>query len=707
MTTPKGQQQAADIDEQIAEMDSEGIDRKLPSPVSIALVAASAAYAFFHLLVLNAWPIDEWIYRILHVNLGAVLAFVGIKAWKREWALPTAIADLALIAGALGCSAYVAINYDRLLMSAGVIATTGDLICGVVGTLVVLEFTRRTSGLILPLIALIFVSYAFAGQWLPGILRNSGYDPANFFSFLYSQDAIFGVTVAASSRYIIIFVAFAAFLQSSGAGDYFMRVAMSLFGGLRGGPGKVSVVSSLLFGSVSGSAVANVVATGTFTIPMMRRVGYPKESAGAIEAAASSGGQLAPPVMGAGAFIMAEITGIPYSKIILAALLPCLLYYVSIFLTVDRQASRLGLTGIPRKELPKLRDLGRDVFLLLPLVVLLYLVLSGYSIVAAGTWGLVSSLLVLMCRELELRSWALGMPLALFVLLPLSGISVNEVGMTATLAGVITLAAYAVIQGKAALLPGTFRTIMRSIVDGLAESARKSLPLIGVMACAGVVVGVLGITGLGGRFSALLLTVAGNSQGLAFVFSMAISIILGMGMPTTAAYAIAAAVVAPSLQQMGVTPLAAHMFVFYCAVISAITPPVAIAGFAGAAIAGANPFATSVRAMRFGLAAFILPFMFYASPEILLQGSWLTAGFTFSLALLAVFFISAAGEGYLFGPIGPLARALSAVCALLLLWANLPSDIAGLVLAVGLVAWTRIKAPRPAHLTAASSKEIH
>ena len=679
------------------DLDAEGLDRDLPRSLAIALAVLSAAYALFHLAVLNFWSIDEWVYRVLHVNMGAVLAFIGLKAWRGERARLVWLLDVALVAGAIGCSLYVAINLEMLIMRTGVITTTGDLICGAVGTLVVLEFARRVSGLVLPVIALVFISYVFVGGWLPGILHHSGFQADNVASYLYSQDAIFGMTVAASSRYIILFVAFAVFLQASGAGEYFMRLAMTLFGATRGGPGKVSVFSGLLFGTVSGSAVANVVASGTFTIPMMRRVGYPRESAGGIEAASSSGGQLAPPVMGAGAFIMAEITGIPYSEIIIAAALPCLLFYLAIFLTVDLQARRLGLNGVPRSELPRLRELGRDAFLLLPLAVLLYLLLSGYSIIAAGTWGLAATLLVLMCREFGFRSQVLALPLALFVALPLTGMQVNYAGAIATLASAAMMIALQVIRGGARRLPVALSAMARTTWGGLSESSRKSLQLISVMACAGIVVGVLGLTGLGGRFSSVLLSAAGESQALAFLLAMLISIVLGMGMPTTAAYAIAAAVVAPALQQMGISALASHMFVFYCAVISAITPPVAIAAFAGAAIAGGKPWPTSIRAMRYGAAAFVLPFMFYTSPEILLQGSWVDTLHVLVTALIAIYFIAVAGEGELFGTAGPLVRLLAGVAALLLLWSSLPTDVLGLAIAAGLVLWRRAGQLRAAH----------
>jgi TRAP-type uncharacterized transport system fused permease subunit len=689
MAKAEGQQLQEAVD-----LDAEGIDRNLPRGLAIGLLIVSALYAVFHLAVLNFWSIDEWVYRVIHVNMGAVLAFVGVRAWRGERPWTVALPDLLLIAGAVWCSVYVAVNLDMLIMRTGVMTTPLDFLCGVIGTIVVLEFARRVAGPMLPIIALVFVAYVFVGQWLPGILRHSGFATDNFFSFLYSQDAIFGMTVAASSRYIILFVAFAVFLEASGAGEYFMRLAMMLFGAARGGPGKVSVFSGLLFGTVSGSAVANVVASGTFTIPMMRRVGYPRENAGGIEAASSSGGQLAPPVMGAGAFIMAEITGIPYSEIVVAAILPCLLFYMAIYLTVDLEARRLGLNGIPRSELPKPRELAGDVFLLLPLAVLLYLLLSGYSIIAAGTWGVAATLLVLLCRELGFRSWVLALPLCLFVALPLTGMQVNFAGAIATIASVALMLVLALARGQAAQLPGVLAAVSSATFGGLAETARKSLQLISVMACAGIVVGVLGLTGLGGRFSSVLLSAAGESQALAFILAMLISIVLGMGMPTTAAYAIAAAVVAPALQQMGVSALAAHLFVFYCAVISAITPPVAIAAFAGAAIAGGKPWPTSIKAMRYGIAAFLLPFMFYTSPEILLQGDWTETAHVFVTALVAIYLIAVAGEGQLFGRANPTERIAAAVAALLLLWSSLATDIAGLALAVGLLGWARHRSGR-------------
>lgn len=675
------------------ELDFDGADRQLPQWLMRATAAGMMLYALFHLVVLNFFPIDEWVYRVLHVNMGALIAMIALRGWRGQSSRSVPMWDWALAAGALACSAYIVWQIDDLLLRTGVVTTTGDFICGALGTFIVIEFARRLSGWILPIVAMTFVAYLFAGPLLPGVLHHEGFDTGNIFSFLYSQDGIFGITAAASSRYIILFVAFGVFLSVCGTGDYFMKLATSLVGWSRGGPAKVSVVSGLLFGTVSGSAVANVVATGTFTIPLMLRSGYPPDKAGAVEATSSTGGQLAPPVMGAGAFIMAEITGIAYSQIVLAALLPCLLFYFACFVAVDRQAARLGIHGLPRAELPKLRDLLGDCMLLLPLAVLLNLLMSGFSIIAAGTWGLASSLLVLVARELRLSSRYLAMPLVLYLVLPHLGVAVNLASSIATVIGLLVLLVPGWLKSGPSGIAQALRTIGKVTASGLARSSRSSLQLIAVMAAAGIVVGSLGLTGLGGRLSTIILAVAGQSQLLAFVMAMVITIVLGMGMPTTAAYAIAAAVVAPALQMIGISPLAAHMFVFYCAVISAITPPVAIASFAAAAISGASPWATSIQSIRLGIVAFILPFMFYAEPAILMQGTALQIAWVFGSALIAVVFLAIATEGQLFGPLGWAWRTACVVAALMMLTDSVSYVSAGLAIAAA-VCVLRFKARR-------------
>jgi TRAP transporter 4TM/12TM fusion protein len=406
-----------------------------------------------------------------------------------------------------------------------------DVVVGVVGTLLVLDLTRRCAGLALPIIATVFLLYCVVGPWMPGVLHHKGIDLALLFTYVYSMEGVFGPTTAVSSTYIILFITFAAFLQVSKVGDYFIDFAFAVAGRRRGGPAKVAVLSSALMGTINGTSAGNVAATGTFTIPLMKMVGYPPRSAAAIEAAASTGGQLMPPVMGAGAFIMAEITGIKYADIMVAAVLPSLLYFLAVYFMVDNESKRLNMSGLPADELPRIGEMARRAYLFAPLVILIGGLVMGYSVIRAGTLGLISALIV---------SW----------------------------------------------LHAETRMGPKRILDALHLGAKGTIQLMAVCACAGIIVGVIGLTGVGLRFSSMILAIAGDSQFLALVFAMLIAILLGMGMPTTAAYAVAASVVAPGLIKLGISPLVAHMFVFYYAVISAITPPVALAAYAGAAIAG-------------------------------------------------------------------------------------------------------------------------
>jgi TRAP transporter 4TM/12TM fusion protein len=494
-----------------------------------------------------------------------VLGFALYRPFRRARTDRVPWYDWLLIAASVACCAYLYLELEGLLFRAGAIPDPGDVLVGLVGTLIVFEFARRTAGLALPIIAGIFILYAFIGPWLPGVLYHRGYDWRRFFAYIYSDLGIFGTTTEASSNFIVLFVAFGAFLQVSKVGDYFNDLAISLFGWTRGGPAKATVASGVLFGAISGSSVANVVASGSITIPMMRRVGYDRATAGAVEATSSTGGQITPPVLGAGAFLMAEITGIPYADIAFAAIIPCVLFYIACFVHVDLHARIHGLRGLPRSELPPLGALLRKAFLFTPLIVMVWTLMAGFSAFRAGTLGIIAAIVV---------SW---------------------------------------LDRDNAIGP-------RRALEALAQAARDSLQLVAVCACAGVIVGVIALTGIGGRFAQLMLALAGESQLYAMIFAMVISLVLGMGMPTTAAYAIAAAVVAPGLQRIGVPPLVAHMFIFYYAVISSITPPVALASFAAAAIAKADPWRTAFISVKMGLATFIVPFMFFYSPLLLGQG---------------------------------------------------------------------------------------
>ncbi|MCA3268190.1 MAG: TRAP transporter permease [Azospirillum sp.] len=672
--------------------------RVLPEWQRLLAFGGCAAYSAFHLAILNFVPLDEWLFRTYHVAGGSILGFMIYALWSGERGRGVPVWDWVLIAGAIYCAWYITANLRMLVMRTGVMPTQEDYIVGLIGTILILEITRRTAGMILPLLAGAFILYAFVGPWMPGVLHHRGYSPEDFFSFTYSMEGVFGITTAASSQFIVLFVVFACFLQVSKAGDYFMNLSFALFGWVRGGPAKVAVVSGILFGTISGSAVANVVASGTFTIPMMRRVGYSKDSAAAIEATSSTGGQITPPVMGAGAFIMAELTGIPYSEIALAAVFPAILFYVANYAHVDIEAQKQNIRGLPRDELPKIGPMLADLAMLVPMVLLVLLLLSGYSVMAAGTWGIAAAVLVVLINRV-------GGVHSSFMLIPLAAVwtllefdqTPNEAGMWGIGLPALALLGYAAARtgvGHAlAALKGTAHDTLLALEDG----AKQSIQLVAVCACAGIIVGVLGLTGLGGRFSAMVLAIAGDSQFLALCFAMVIALVLGMGMPTTAAYAISAAVVAPGLIRMGVDPLTAHMFVFYFAVISAITPPVALASFAAAALAKSDPWKTSFESVRYGIAAFIVPFLFFYHPEILMRGTATDVTMFIVSACVGIWFIALASEGWIKGAIGWVPRAGLVVAAGLIVAGSDWIDLAGLALGGAICAWDWMRR-RPARV---------
>ena len=676
-----------------------------------AAYVACILYTAFHLVALNLFPIETWTYRLIHVAGGLGLGFVLMAAFAfdrptredllrpldRPLALLAAVAvgwpllcvlwaflvrwttgemraapwvfavwgqplllgvliaiaagwlrrgtsdriawfDGVLAASALAVGGFLVFSLDgaALRMRAGTpLADVQNFYAALVGVLLILELTRRVAGLALVVITAIFIAYAFLGPWLPGFLRHQGYTATRFFTYVYTDNGVLGPTTAVSSTYIILFIVFAAFLQASKVGDYFINFAFACAGRARGGPAKVAVFASALMGMINGTSAGNVVATGSLTIPLMKRVGYRPQSAGAIEAAASTGGQILPPIMGAGAFIMAEVTGIRYTDIAIAAIIPALLYFVAIYYMVDLEAVKLGMKGLPQKELPRFAELVRQVYLFIPVIILIGALFMGYSVIRAGTLAMASAVVV---------SW----------------LTPHRVG------------------------PVRF---LRAFELG----AVMAIQIIAVCACAGIIVGVIALTGVGARFAALLLAVADTSQLLAMVFAMLIAILLGMGMPTTAAYAVAASVVAPGLVRMGVDPLVAHFFIFYYAVISAITPPVALAAYAGAAIAGSDPMRTSVTAFKFGLAAFIVPFMFFYSPAMLMQGGWAEILHVCATAAIGTYFLACAVQGWFLGRLALAPRFVLAVAALSLIVGGWLTDAIGVGLGAAVFAWQRAR----------------
>ncbi len=438
------------------------------------------------------------IYHYGYPLLAATTAGI-VLGWMRARVRGTvAPADLVLAVCGIAVAMYLITIFGTLMRnSTGTpFAPIGMSLAAVAGTALIMELTRRVAGMALVIIAGVFLVYVFVGDLLPGFLNAPDITWQRFFSQVYTDAGILGPTTAVSSTYIILFIIFAAFLQASKVGDYFVNFAFAVAGRARGGPAKVAIFASGLMGMINGTSAGNVVATGSLTIPLMKKVGYKPTTAGAVEAAASTGGQIMPPIMGAGAFIMAEITGIPYTDIAMAAIIPAILYFVSIYFMVDFEAAKLGMRGMREDELPKLKDMVRRVFLFLPIIILIGALFMGYSVIRAGTLATASAAVV---------SW---------------------------------------------FTP--YRMGLRSVTKAFELAGIMSIQIIAVCACAGIIVGVISLTGVGARFSSVLLNIADANQLLALFFAMCIAILLGMGMPTTAAYAVAASVVAPGLVQLGI-----------------------------------------------------------------------------------------------------------------------------------------------------------
>jgi TRAP transporter 4TM/12TM fusion protein len=637
----------------IDDMEFASARRDLAGWQGYAWRAAGVAFVLWHMWVLLVAPVDPTVGRAVHVFLGAALGFALFAPRAGQPARQVPWFDWALMLPCFLIPLHYMLDADGIEMRSFMGPNWQDLAVGTIGILLVLEFARRTAGNVMPLIAVVFIAYCFAGPWMPGPLFHRGVTFEAAVVEIFGNNGVLGTIVQVSATFIILFVTFAAFLTASKAGDYFNDFALALVGRLRGGPAKVTVISGILFGTISGSAVANVVASGTFTIPMMRRVGYDRETAAAVEATSSTGGQITPPVMGAGAFIMAEVLGRPYTEIALAGLIPALLFYIANYIHCDLNARKLGIRGLSRDELPRWITLARRAYLASPLILLITILLMGYSPFRAAAVGIAATLVIM----------------------------------------IVTALVHRLVLQRQGLLPGTLGAVwetLRAVETALSGSAKEVMQLIAVCAAAGVVAGVIGLTGVGGRFASLLLEIAGASTFLAMLFAMLVAIILGMGVPTTAAYAIAAAVVAPGLIRIGVDALAAHMFIFYFAILSAITPPVALASFAAASMAGADMWRTSMIAVKLGLATFIVPFMFWLSPALLAQGELIPILQAFATASLGVWLLACATEGWMLNGALPLPlRLVSAAAGVALMVPEGWTDLGGLAVAVGLVLWSR------------------
>lgn len=594
------------------------------------IAAIAITFSVFQLYTAIFGVLDAQLQRAIHLGFGLALAYL-LYPFRRAWTRDHYFHPIDIVFAVLGAAtpAYLVIQYRELITRAGTVSPV-DTVVGGLGILLVIEATRRVVGLPMVTVVLAFIAYAFLGPYMPGVLAHRGLTPEQLIGHLYfTTEGIFGIPLGVSSTFIFLFILFGAYLESTGLGKFFIDLANAVAGWASGGPAKVAVLSSGLMGTVSGSSVANVVGTGSLTIPMMKKLGYNANFAGAVEAAASTGGQLMPPVMGAAAFLMAEFVGVPYIDVVKAAAIPALLYFTGVWLGVHFEAKRKKLKGIPRAELPNpLTLLKERGHLAIPLIVIVYLLVSGYTPMRAALVAIFLSILCAMLRK-------------------------------------------------------STRMKPIEIVYGLERGAKGVLGVLVACASAGIIIGVVTKTGVGLRLASGLIDLAGGMLLPAMFFTMITAIVLGMGVPTTANYVITSTIAAPALEQMGVPVLAAHMFVFYFGIIADVTPPVALAAYAGAGISGGNALKTGVHASKLAIAAFIIPYVFVLSPVLLMVDATPLALVSVTLsALLGMIAISSALCGFLADHCRPYERLLLIIAGLLMIKPGGITDLVGLVLFV-------------------------
>ncbi|MDI7742291.1 TRAP transporter permease [Lysinibacillus fusiformis] len=617
--------------------DTESNTRRVAGVMRWVIYIGLLSFSLFQLYTAVFVQFTAYIQRTIHLGFGLTFIFLLFPAFKKGRRDKIAFYDyiLAIIAAVTGI--YWTINYERLVNSMGMINQM-DLIVGIIVILLVLEAARRAVGLPIAIIASLFLAYAFFGRVMPDFLAHRGQSVEQIVNLMYfSTDGILGTPISVSATYIFAFLLFGAFLVKTGVGQYFNDLAIAVAGKLVGGPAKVAIFSSALQGTISGSSVANVVTSGSYTIPLMKKLGYKKEFAGAVEAAASTGGQLMPPIMGAAAFLMVEFIGrgITYWDIAKAAAIPALLYFVGIWIMTHFEAKRLGLQGLKEEEMPDRKAILKKIYLLSPIILIIVIMMSGVPVILSALYGIVACIII--------------------------GFINKEV---------------------------TFG--IREIIDALVDGARTALAVAAATACAGIIVGVVVKTGLGLSLANSLVDLAGGKIFLTLFFVMIASLVLGMGAPTTANYVITSTIAAPAIITLlapdvsqALVPmtvlLSAHFFVFYFGIIADITPPVALAAFAASGISGGDPIKTGVNSAKLAIAAFIIPYIIVYSPALLMIDVtiWQVLWVVFT-ALLGMIAIGAGIIGYWYRPINWLERLIVLASGIAMIYPESFSDFAGL-----------------------------
>ena len=646
------EKEAMDVDSLMEEFDKETSRlRKLKGTISMIVSVIAIAMATFHLYTAGFGTLLSYKQRSLHIIFAFVIGLFLYPARKKSNKEKPAILDFVLMAGVIVVFGYIFLFPEQMALKGGN-ATQLDLIFGVIAILLTLEVTRRVVGPELPIVALVFLSYAYFGPYMPGILAHRGFSLTRIVSHMYmGLEGIMGIPTGVSATFVFLFILFGAFLDKTGVGKFFIDMAFGMTGHLKSGPAMTAVVASGFMGSISGSSVANTVTTGAFTIPLMKKTGYKPYFAGAVEAAASTGGQIMPPVMGAAAFIMAEFTGISYLQIIIAAAIPAVLYYFAVGTMVHMEASKLGLKGIPRNELPKVSKLLLTRgFLLIPLVSVVYFLVSGNTPTLAAFKAIIISMVVAVVATLVRRDKSFT---------------------------------------------------IKDFLGALEAGAKGSVGVACACACAGMIVGVVTLTGLGLRIAEIIVTVAQGNLLLTLFFTMIASIILGMGLPTTAKYIVLATMAVPALIRLDVNLMAAHLFILYFGVVADITPPVALAAYAGAGIAGANSMKTGFQAVKIALAAFIVPYIFALNPELIMVEEIVGTTVVFMpfiralpvivSAMIGIVCLASAVENYLITKTNIIERIALAIAAGMLLYPGLMTDAFGLVALGGTYFFQRLR----------------
>lgn len=623
-------------EEILRKYDKESDKRELTGIWNTIINAICIIFCIFQVYTAAFGILDAQLQRAVHLAFGFALVFLLYPmraSWSRKemnWI------DVGFAIVGVAVSMYIVVFYHDLVLRAGMNNET-DYIVALIGTLLVIEGARRVVGWPMITIAILFVLYALFGRMLPGIVAHRGLGLHELVNYLYyTTEGIFGTPMGVSSTFIYLFILFGAYLETTGLGKFFIDISNAIAGWASGGPAKVAVISSALEGTVSGSSVANVVGSGSFTIPMMKKLGYGKDFAGAVEAAASTGGQLMPPVMGAAAFLMAEFVGVPYMEVVKAGVIPAILYFTGIWLGVHFEAKKLDLKGMSRDEMPSYKSIFIERgHLVIPLIAIIYFLSSGYT---------------------PMRAALVGIALAIV----------------------------------SACLRKSTRITFKDFVNGMINGSKGILGVLIACATAGIIIGVVTKTGVGLKMATALLDLAGGHLMPAMVFTMITSLILGMGVPTTANYVITSTIAAPALVQMDVPVLAAHMFVFYFGIVADITPPVALAAYAGAGISGGDPLRTGINASKLAIAAFIIPYIFVLSPEMLMiDATPFGILFSCTTAILGMVGVAAAMGGYFTRRLNKAQRILLFVAGIGLIDPGLYTDIAGVVIMIITYLWSR------------------